>query len=168
MAANVGNRKRDPIKHIRDKAKAAYEKQPCCYICGATEALELHHTHSLTNLLEKWAKENNYSIETDEDVIRIREEFIDQHRIEIYNEVYTLCLKHHQLLHSIYGKAPSLHTASKQSMWINKQKDKFNGLVTKDNLEQSSRETKSSAATNSEGFWTKFRVGSAPNSFTSL
>lgn len=168
MAANTGARKRDPIKHIRDKAKAAYIKQPYCHICGTSEALELHHTHSLTNLFEKWAKETGHIIEDDEDVIEIREEFIDQHRAEIYDDVYTLCLKHHQLLHSIYGKAPALHTAKKQSVWINNQKDKFNGLVSKEGLEPNPREVKSSAAVHSDGIWTKYRIRTDFNSFTSL
>lgn len=132
MASNTGARKRDPIKHIRDKAKAAYIKQPFCYVCGTTEALELHHTHSLTNLFEKWVKENNVNIDSDEDVIEIREDFIAQHNQQIYEDVFTLCLKHHQLLHSIYGKAPELHTAKKQNVWIEKQKDKISGLVSKE------------------------------------
>jgi len=132
MAANTGGRKRDPVKHIRDKAKAAYVKDTECCICGATEALELHHTHSLTLLLEKWAKTYNVDISTDDAVLEIRESFIAQHDTQIYKDVFTLCLKHHQGLHSIYGKAPALLTASKQSAWINKQRDKFNGIITTD------------------------------------
>lgn len=128
MAKNTGANNRIAIKWVRDKAKSAYIKQSCCHICGATEELELHHTHALTNLFEKWAKEKNYSIDTDEDVLAIREEFIDTHHKEIYEDVYTLCNKHHVALHRVYGKSPALHTASKQNLWVENQKRKFNGM----------------------------------------
>ena len=121
MATN----KRDRIKHVRDKAKSAYQKQNCCYICNSTESLELHHFSSLTNLLDKWAKESGYDISTDEGVVAVRDEFIEQHRAQIYDEVVTLCKKHHQLLHQIYGGKPMLHTAKKQAMWVEKQKEKY-------------------------------------------
>lgn len=128
MAKNTATNKRIPIKWIRDGAKSAYVKQTCCYICGSTEDLELHHTHGLTNLFEKWAREKNYKIDTDEDVLAIRQEFIDTHHKEIYVDVFTLCAKHHQALHRVYGKSPALHTASKQGLWIENQKRKLDGL----------------------------------------
>ena len=168
MAANTGARKRDPIKWVRDGAKAAYIKQPHCFICGSTDALELHHTHGLTNLFEKWVKENNISIESDEDVIEVRDDFINQHHGEIYTEVYTLCLKHHQLLHSIYGKSPELHTAKKQSVWIQKQRDKFNGIVNKEDIKQHNTEIKSSTGTDSAGGWLQYRVRTNFNYFTGM
>jgi 5-methylcytosine-specific restriction endonuclease McrA len=126
MATNTN--KRVAIKWIRDGAKAAYIKLPNCYICGTTQDLELHHTHGLTNLFEKWAREKNYSIETDEDVLAIREEFINTHHKELYEDVFTLCNKHHQQLHKIYGKSPALITASKQGLWVENQKRKLNGM----------------------------------------
>lgn len=122
MAVNTN--KRVAIKHVRDRAKSAYEKQEFCYICSTTEELELHHTTSLTLLLDKWSKETGNSIDTDEEVIAIRDEFIDTHHSEIYEKVYTLCNKHHQLLHKIFGKAPPLNTSSKQDRWIDIQKAK--------------------------------------------
>lgn len=128
MAKNTNTNKRVAIKWIRDKAKSAYEKQSVCHICGATEDLELHHTHGLTNLFEKWAKEKNYKTDTDDDILAIREEFIDTHHKEIYEDVYTLCAKHHMALHRVYGKSPPLHTASKQNLWIENQKRKLNGV----------------------------------------
>ena len=158
MASNNGASKRIPVKWIRDKAKAAYIKQPMCFICGATEALELHHTHSLTNLFEKWVKENGVDIESDEDVIEIRDDFIAQHNQQIYEDVYTLCLKHHQKLHSIYGKAPELHTAKKQGIWINKQRDKINGIITEISMESVGGETKSSPGIYKTGSWLQLRV----------
>lgn len=123
MAAN----KRIPIKWIRDKAKAAYEKADECFICGSSEELELHHTHGLTNLLMKWAKANKVDISTDEAVKEIREQFIDEHRKEIYDDVFTLCASHHTKLHGVYGKSPALSTAPKQVVWIQKQKGLLNG-----------------------------------------
>lgn len=120
MATN----KRDCIKWVRDKAKSAYQKADKCFICGSVESLELHHFSSLTNLLEKWAATNGYDISTDGSVIDIREEFIELHTKEIYNDVVTLCKPHHMRLHSIYGGKPLLSTASKQAHWVQTQKDK--------------------------------------------
>lgn len=119
-------KKRDSIKWVRDRAKAAYEKAACCYICGATEPLDLHHYSSMTQMLEKWARLKGYKLDTDDDILLIRDEFIDAHRTEIYDEVVTLCKPHHQKLHSIYGAKPPLATAKKQIAWVEKQKQKFN------------------------------------------
>lgn len=124
MAKNTNNN-RIPVKWVRDRAKAAYEKKAYCHICGKTEDLELHHTHSITLLLNKWAIAKGYDISTDDGILAVRDEFISEHRSEIYEAVYTLCNKHHVKLHSIYGKAPPLESASKQSNWIEIQKAKF-------------------------------------------
>lgn len=125
MAVNTN--KRLAVKHVRDRAKSAYEKQGECHICGSIDELELHHTNSLSLLLDKWAKEKDYDISTDDGVIAVRDEFIAEHRSEIYEEVFTLCNKHHVKLHGIFGKAPPLSTAGKQNRWIEKQKAKFTG-----------------------------------------
>jgi hypothetical protein len=125
MAVNTN--KRIAVKHVRDRAKSAYEKQSECHICGSIDELELHHTNSLSLLLDKWAKERDYDISTDDGVIAVRDEFIAEHRSEIYEEVFTLCNKHHVKLHGIFGKAPPLSTAGKQNRWIEKQKAKFTG-----------------------------------------
>ena len=45
MASNTNNR--IAIKWIRDKAKSAYIKMPCCHICAATEDLELHQENTI-------------------------------------------------------------------------------------------------------------------------
>jgi 5-methylcytosine-specific restriction endonuclease McrA len=127
MATNTN--KRIPVKWIRDGAKAAYDKKDVCHICKSSTDLELHHTNSLTLLLEKWAKEHGHDLSTDEAVLAIRDMFIDEHRSEIYDMVFTLCVKHHQKLHGIFGKAPPLHTSDKQNRWIEKQKAKALGLV---------------------------------------
>jgi hypothetical protein len=128
MASNTGN-KRIPVKWLRDGAKSAYEKQSTCYICGTEENLELHHFKSLTTLLENWARENKYDITTDEGILAVRDEFIEQHHTELYEEVRTLCNLHHVKLHGVYGKKPELHTASKQERWIEIQKSKFEGTT---------------------------------------
>ena len=126
MAKNTGNN-RIPVKWVRDRAKAAYEKQDHCHICGTSEDLELHHTHSITLLLEKWVSIKGYDVSTDEGILAVRDEFIADHRKEIYDDVFTLCNKHHIALHGVYGKAPALNTATKQVSWIEKQRAKFNG-----------------------------------------
>jgi hypothetical protein len=129
MANNTGN-KRIPVKWLRDGAKAAYEKQSSCYICNTTEELELHHLRSLTTLLENWAKSRNYDISTDDGILAVRQEFIDEHHKELYEDVRTLCNKHHVNLHSIYGKKPALGTADKQARWIEIQRSKASGVHT--------------------------------------
>ncbi len=125
MAVNTN--KRLAVKHVRDKAKSAYEKQETCYICGTTQDLELHHFHSITLLLESWAKRKGYDITTDEGILAVREEFIAEHRIELYDKVRTLCNPHHVALHRIYGKAPPLGSEPKQERWVEIQKTKFEG-----------------------------------------
>jgi hypothetical protein len=126
MAKNTGN-KRIAVKWVRDKAKAAYEKQGTCYICGTTQDLELHHLHSVTLLLETWALNRGYDISTDEGIIAVRDEFIAEHHTELYDLVFTLCNKHHVSLHSIYGKTPQPGSEAKQGRWIEAQKAKHTG-----------------------------------------
>ena len=126
MAKNTGNN-RIPVKWVRDRAKAAYEKEDCCYICGTEQDLELHHTHSITILLNTWAASKGYDISTDEGILAVRDEFIAERHKEIYEDVFTLCNKHHVALHGVYGKAPAPSTANKQSSWIEKQKAKLSG-----------------------------------------
>lgn len=128
MASNTN--KRIPVKHVRDKAKAAYEKQGTCYICGSTDSLELHHLHSITKLLNKWAAEKNYDISTDEGILSVRDEFIAEHKVEIYDQVYTLCNKHHVSLHGVYGKAPQPGSEPKQERWIEIQRAKYDAGYT--------------------------------------
>ncbi|MFZ9610919.1 MAG: hypothetical protein ACO294_09490 [Methylococcales bacterium] len=125
MAKNTNNR--IPVKWIRDKAKAAYEKQDHCYICGTDADLELHHLHSITVLLNRWSDRKGYDISTDEGILAVRDEFIAEHRIELYDLVYTLCNKHHVALHGVYGKAPAFGSEERQKNWIEKQKAKAEG-----------------------------------------
>lgn len=127
MAKNVN---RIPVKWVRDRAKSAYEKKDECYICGTDKDLELHHTHSITILFDNWVKKHGHKTDTDEDVIAIRDQFIEEHRREIYDAVYTLCNKDHVKLHTVYGAKPALSTADKQALWIDKQKAKLSGANT--------------------------------------
>lgn len=127
MAKNTN--KRIPVKWVRDGAKSAYEKQSTCYICGTDKDLELHHTHSITLLLERWSADKGYDISTDDGILAVRDEFISTHHKEIYDDVYTLCNPHHVKLHGVYGKAPGLNTATLQSSWIEKQRAKSSGEV---------------------------------------
>ena len=120
--------KRDLVKYVRDKAKSRYKKSNNCFICGETENLDFHHFVGLTELLEHWLKKTGKKIETEEDILRLREEFIEEHEKELYDEAVTLCHMHHLRLHSIYGKRPKLVTAMKQKRWVLKQKDKY-GMV---------------------------------------
>lgn len=122
MAVNTN--KRLAVKHVRDKAKSAYEKKDFCYICGTSHELELHHFHSLTLMLEKWARQKAYDISTDDGILAVRDEFIAEHHTELYDKVRTLCNTHHVKLHKIYGKAPGLGTEAAQERWVEIQKSK--------------------------------------------
>lgn len=117
--------KRDPIKYIRDKAKARYVKGSECRICGVTENLDFHHFFSLTPLFNKWLKANSIKINSEEEVVlAVRDQFIAEHMPELYEHTVTLCHKHHLKLHSIYGKDPALTSAPKQMRWVEIQREK--------------------------------------------
>jgi len=122
MAKNTN--KRLSVKWVRDKAKAAYEKKSECFICANTQDLELHHLHSVTILLERWAEQKGYDISTDEGILAVRDEFIAEHHVELYDQVYTLCNRHHVALHGVYGKAPKPGSEAKQARWLGLQREK--------------------------------------------
>lgn len=117
--------KRDPVKYVRDKAKAKYQKGTECFICGATTELDFHHFYSLTPLLHKFVKDKKYALDN---VVDFRDEFINEHWDELYTHTVTICNMHHLKLHSIYGKNPTLTSAPKQMKWVQIQREK-NGLV---------------------------------------
>jgi hypothetical protein len=127
MAINTN--KRIPVKWVRDKAKRAYEKQAHCYVCGTASNLELHHLHSVTYLLDTWAAAHGYDISTDSGILAVRDEFIQEHHAELYEQVYTLCNPHHVALHQVYGKSPAPSSVPKQARWIERQRDKHNGVA---------------------------------------
>jgi len=120
----VSDLKRWPVKYIRDGAKSAYKKDIECYVCGINKNLELHHTHSISQLFKNYCNTAGIRIEKLEDILQHRDQFIDQHRKEIYEDVYTLCKICHLRLHKLFGQRPALVTASKQSTWLDKLKEK--------------------------------------------
>tara|TARA_Y100000356_G_C11158728_1_gene234721 strand:+ start:193 stop:564 length:372 start_codon:yes stop_codon:yes gene_type:complete len=120
--------KRDLVKYVRDKAKSGYQKETQCYICGETENLEFHHFYGMTELLESWLKSNKITINSAEEIMKVRVTFIEEHPNELYDEAATLCKAHHMRLHSIYGKRPKLVTAPKQKRWVDKMRIKH-GMV---------------------------------------
>ena len=124
----MSNLSRDLIKWVRDKAKSKYKKDSKCFICGSSEALDFHHFYSMTEMLKIWLRKNKFSPTTDDEIISLRDEFIESHTLEIYEKTVTLCHEHHLKLHSIYGKNPALATAEKQARWVVKQRDKY-GMV---------------------------------------
>lgn len=117
--------KRDVVKYVRDRAKSRYDKGTECFICGDTDDLDFHHFTSLSPLLHRWITLNRLQ---PEDVLEFRDEFIDTHKVELYDKTVTLCHMHHLKLHSVYGKDPALGTASKQARWVGIQREKH-GLV---------------------------------------
>lgn len=116
--------RRDKIKYIRDKAKSRYQKGTSCRICNADKDLEFHHYYTLTPLFNKWVLDNKIKIETEEELLAIRDRFISEHESELYQDTVTLCAMHHAKLHSIYGKDPALTTAKKQMRWVEIQREK--------------------------------------------
>ena len=120
--------KRDLVKYVRDKAKSGYQKETQCYICGEAENLEFHHFYGMTELLESWLKSNKITINSAEEIMKVRVTFIEEHPNELYDEAATLCKAHHMRLHSIYGKRPKLVTAPKQKRWVDKMRIKH-GMV---------------------------------------
>jgi hypothetical protein len=82
----------------------------------------------MTELLYTWMKVNKLTITSADQIMNLREQFIEEHLIEVYDEAATLCKTHHLRLHSIYGKRPKLSTATKQKRWVEIQRDKY-GMV---------------------------------------
>jgi hypothetical protein len=120
--------KRDLVKYVRDKAKSKYNKDTQCYICGETENLDFHHFYGMTELLETWLNSKKITVTSADEIMNLRELFIEEYPNEIYHEAATLCKAHHRRLHSIYGKRPKLVTALKQKRWANIQREKH-GMV---------------------------------------
>lgn len=121
---------RDPIKHIRDKAKSKYPAKVSCAICSSDKNLQLHHYNTLTLLLKKYSLSNSVDISTDEAVLEMRDVFIEKHMKELYEDVVCLCKScHNDKLHKIYGKTPTLATAGKQPRWVEKMRVKNNAMA---------------------------------------
>lgn len=124
MATNV-KFKRDAISLIRDGIKSKYRKASCCAVCDSAENLELHHYHTVSLLVKKFAKENQLDFNDEETVLSNREALYKQYWHELVEDTVTLCVHHHQLLHKVYTKEPPLFSAKKQKTWVEKQRDKL-------------------------------------------
>ena len=84
----------------------------------------------MTLLWNKWKKENNVDITCVDEIMEIRDTFIEEYHDEIYNQTVTLCSsRHNTKLHRIYGKSPTLNSAMKQKRWCERQKIKFIGSI---------------------------------------
>jgi len=118
--------KRLPVKYIRDYMKKSYKARDCCFVCGNTQQLELHHIYSVSQLFEDWCKKNKIrDITTLEQITQVRELFCRDEEERLSNiNLYTLCKSHHQRLHSIYGQKYSNHLANKVIRWLEIQKEK--------------------------------------------
>lgn len=116
--------KRIPIKYVRDRAKSRYVKDSHCYVCGIDGSLDFHHLYTVDILFDTWLLDNKIIINTVEDIIAVRDDFIESHTYEMFDYAKTLCKKCHQRLHTVYGQRPSLLTAQKQERWLDKQRSK--------------------------------------------
>jgi hypothetical protein len=117
VAANTGN-KRVAVKHCRDGIKSNYKKGDECEICSTPENLELHHYTTFSLLLKQYASAGNVPIDTDENVLLMRDAFYEAHWKELVEDTVTLCNTHHKALHAIYGREPPLPTSEKQRRWV--------------------------------------------------
>lgn len=116
--------KRIPIKYVRDRAKSRYVKDSECFICGNTKSLDFHHLYTVDILFDNWLKQNKIIINTVEDILAVRDRFIEAHTFELFEYAKTLCKGCHKRLHTVYGQRPPLITAEKQERWIEKQREK--------------------------------------------
>lgn len=127
--------KRLEVKYIRDKAKSLYpdKRRASCAICNTKQQLQFHHFTGLTNLWNKFKKKHKVVIKTVEDIEVYRDQFIASCKHEVLENGVYLCKTHHEALHKVYGKSPGLGTAKKQENWVNKQREKLNGVAEKSN-----------------------------------
>lgn len=115
-----------PVKWIRDYIKKDYKLRDCCYICGSTTTLELHHIYSVSELFNKWCTSNKITnITSDEQMKTLRVSFAEDNKEYLDNvNLYTLCSMHHKRLHNVYGQTYSNFMAPKIKTWLDSQKAK--------------------------------------------
>jgi len=120
------NLKRLPVKFVRDYIKKDYKLKDCCFICGSTQNLELHHLYSVSELFNQWCVKNKIqTIKDDEHIKTLRVQFAQDCAVDLsHDNLYTLCKEHHVRLHNIYGQSYANHIASKVKAWIYLQKEK--------------------------------------------
>lgn len=110
--------KTNAVKWVRNIAKSRYNKSKTCYICGTSKNLEVHHLYCVSTLFYDWVHRNNLIVDTDEDAVVVRYQFLEEHEKEMYWDVYTLCSMHHKQLHGIFGQKPPVETIQAQIDWI--------------------------------------------------
>jgi hypothetical protein len=120
-----------PVKIVRDYIKKDYKLRDCCYICGSTQLLELHHLYSVSELFNAWCAKNKIrSFESDEHVKQLRIRFAEDNKAYLSNDnLYTLCSAHHKRLHNLYGQSYPNHMSPKIKAWLDIQKNKFNNTT---------------------------------------
>jgi hypothetical protein len=144
--------KRDPVKYVRDAAKNLYLKGDECYICGTKDKLEFHHLCSITMLWNKWINSKGIEvIATLGKIIDLRDEFIEEHKKQMYDDALTLCVTHHDKLHNLFGRfLETEEIIEKQRNWVALQRKKLHPKE-KDVSENNAvfeREGESSSTTN--------------------
>lgn len=110
---------------IRDGIKSKYVKADCCAICDDDADLELHHYHTVSLLVKKYAKELQLDFNDEEVVLSNRDGLYQKYMHELTVDTVTLCHDHHVELHSLYTQEPSLGTVSKQRRWVANKADQF-------------------------------------------
>ena len=122
--------KRFPIKYIRDFIKKDYKLRDKCFICGSKDKLELHHLFSVSELFRKWCEQKKIlSIDKVEEINEYRVKFSEDCADQLsHDNLFTLCSKHHKLLHSIYGQTYSNHLVPKIKNWLDIQRLKNGGI----------------------------------------
>ena len=110
--------KRIPIKYVRDRAKRRYAKATNCKICDIDGSLDFHHYFTVDILFDNWLQQEKLIISSVEEIIAVRDDFIDSHIYEMFDYAVTLCRSCHKRLHTVYGQRPSLSTAPKQERWV--------------------------------------------------
>lgn len=129
MASNTGN-KRVAVKHIRDGIKSQYPKGTTCEICGTEHDLEYHHYATLSIVFQEYCERNNIQVNTDEQVLEMRDKFYEDNWDAVVTDGVTLCNTHHKALHKLYGKQPVLASMKKQKHWVHRMFEKStNGLT---------------------------------------
>lgn len=115
-----------PVKIVREYIKKDYKARDCCYVCGSTEKLELHHLYSLSETWNKWLDSKNIRhLESNEQVMELRVDFAKECAEPLSNKhLITLCDIHHKQLHNIYGQRYSNHLAPKIQKWLDIQREK--------------------------------------------
>ena len=116
------------IKIVRDGIKTKYKKGTECRICDTEENLEFHHYKTVSILVNTWVAERGLTFDGLEDAQVARDEFNEANFYDMTENAVTLCKKHHEKLHSIYGAFPLLSTSEKQQRWVERMREK-NGLV---------------------------------------